>query len=137
MFKQALENYREIILDNTKIAPEAYNNYKVKRGLRNSDGTGVLAGLTNIGNVHGYIVSEDEKVADEGRLSYRGIDVADIVADCEREKRFGYEEVCYLILFGQLPNKKELEEFNELMGSLRPVPYNFREDVIMKNPSPD
>jgi len=137
IFKQALENYREIILDNTKIAPEAYNNYKVKRGLRNSDGTGVLAGLTNIGNVHGYIVSEDEKVADEGRLSYRGIDVADIVADCEREKRFGYEEVCYLILFGQLPNKKELEEFNELMGSLRPVPYNFREDVIMKNPSPD
>ncbi len=136
-FKQAMEHYRDIVLDHTKIAPEAYNNYKVKRGLRNSDGTGVLAGLTNIGNVHGYVLSEDEKTADEGRLRYRGINVADIVADCEREKRFGYEEVCYLILFGVLPSKDELQKFKELIGELRPVPYNFREDVIMKNPSPD
>ncbi len=137
LFKRALESYRDAVLDNTKIAPEAYNNYKVKRGLRNSDGTGVLAGLTNIGNVHGYVVSEDEKTADEGRLRYRGINVAEIVAECQKEKRFGYEEVCYLILFGCLPNAQELAEFNELMGALRPVPYNFREDIIMKNPSPD
>jgi len=137
VFKRALESYRDAVLENTKIAPEAYNNYKVKRGLRNSDGTGVLAGLTNIGNVHGYVVSEDEKTADEGRLRYRGINVAEIVAECQKEKRFGYEEVCYLILFGCLPNAQELAEFNELMGTLRPVPYNFREDIIMKNPSPD
>ncbi len=137
MFKRALESFQEVVLENTQIPPEAYNNYKVKRGLRNSDGTGVLAGLTTIGNVHGYIVSEDEKVADEGRLQYRGIDVADIVAACERENRFGYEEVCYLILFGKLPNQKELDAFNELLGSLRPVPYDFREDVIMRCPSPN
>ena len=94
MFKKALESYRDIVLDNTKIPPEAYNTYKdkVKRGLRNSDGTGVLAGLTNIGNVHGYVLSEDEKTADVGRLRYRGIDVTEIVEACRREKRFGYEE---------------------------------------------
>lgn len=137
IFTQALDTFQDVVLENTPIAAAAYNNYKVKRGLRNSDGTGVLAGLTNIGNVHGYIVSEDEKVADEGRLSYRGINVADIVAACEREKRFGYEEVCYLILFGKLPNKKELAAFCELMGVLRPVAYDFREDVIMRCPSPN
>lgn len=136
-FKNALENFRETVLKNTKIPPEAYNNYKVKRGLRNSDGTGVLAGLTNIGNVHGYVVSEDEKVADDGRLSYRGINVADIVANCKKENRFGYEETCYLILFGKLPTQKELDAFNELLGMLRPVPYDFREDVIMRCPSPN
>lgn len=137
IFKQALDTFQEVVLENTPIAPTAYNNYKVKRGLRNSDGTGVLAGLTNIGNVHGYIVSEDERVADEGRLSYRGINVADIVSACEKEKRFGYEEVCYLILFGKLPTKKELSDFCELMGALRPVAYDFREDVIMRCPSPN
>ncbi|MBE7047774.1 MAG: citrate/2-methylcitrate synthase [Ruminococcaceae bacterium] len=137
MIEKALESFQAVLLENTQIAPESYNNYKVKRGLRNSDGTGVLAGLTNIGNVHGYIVSEDEKVADEGRLRYRGIDVADIVASCAREKRFGYEEVCYLILFGRLPNQAELKAFNELLCTLRPVPYDFREDVIMRCPSPN
>lgn len=137
IFKQALDTFQEVVLENTPIAPTAYNNYKVKRGLRNSDGTGVLAGLTNIGNVHGYIVSEDERVADEGRLSYRGINVADIVSACEKEKRFGYEEVCYLILFGKLPTKKELSDFCALMGALRPVAYDFREDVIMRCPSPN
>ncbi len=135
--KKALESFQNVLLENAQIPSEQYNNYKVKRGLRNSDGTGVLAGLTNIGNVHGYIVSEDEKVADEGRLLYRGIDVSEIVAACEREKRFGYEEVCYLILFGVLPSKEELAEFCELLAELRHVPYNFREDVIMRCPSPD
>ncbi|MBR5237055.1 MAG: citrate/2-methylcitrate synthase [Clostridia bacterium] len=134
---KALESFQSVVQENVHIAPESYNNYKVKRGLRNSDGTGVLAGLTAIGNVHGYIVSEDEKVADEGRLLYRGIDVYDIVASCEHEHRFGYEEVCYLILFGKLPNKAELDAFNQLLSSLRPVPYDFREDVIMRCPSPN
>lgn len=135
--KKSLEFFQSILLENGQITPEQSNNYKVKRGLRNSDGTGVLAGLTNIGNVHGYIVSEDEKVADEGRLSYRGIDVAEIVSACEKEKRFGFEETCYLILFGKLPTEKELAEFNSVMGELRHVPYDFREDVIMRCPSPD
>ncbi len=137
VFLEALESFQSSVLENAKIAPEFYNNYKVKRGLRNSDGTGVLAGLTTIGNVHGYIVSEDEKVADEGRLRYRGINVYEIVAACQAEGRHGYEEVCYLILFGKLPTKEELASFNELLDSLRPLPYDFREDVIMRCPSPN
>lgn len=132
-----LEALREIMLEYAKISPEKAKNDKVKRGLRNSDGTGVLAGLTNIGNVHGYSVSDDEKVADEGHLRYRGINVTEIVEACEREKRFGYEEVCYLILFGKLPTKADLAQFTALLAELRPVPYDFREDIIMRCPSPD
>ncbi len=139
LFQAALEAFQKTVIENTQIAPDAYTKYKdkVKRGLRNSDGTGVLAGLTTIGNVHGYVISEDEKVADDGRLSYRGVNVADIVASCAKEKRFGYEEVCYLILFGKLPTQDELTAFNNLLGMLRPVPYDFREDVIMRCPSPN
>ncbi|MBR6646452.1 MAG: citrate/2-methylcitrate synthase [Clostridia bacterium] len=126
-----------MVKDNSAISPDKFSNYKVKRGLRNSDGTGVLAGLTNIGNVHGYVISEDEKTPDEGSLRYRGIDIRDIVNACREEKRFGFEEVCYLIMFGKLPTAQELEDFKTLVAAQRPVPYNFREDVIMKAPSPD
>ncbi|MBQ9914511.1 MAG: citrate/2-methylcitrate synthase [Clostridia bacterium] len=134
---KSLEYFRSILLENGQITPEQSKHDKVKRGLRNSDGTGVLAGLTNIGNVHGYIISEDDKVADNGKLSYRGYDVSKIVEACEKENRFGFEEVCYLILFGKLPTRQELDEFNAVMGELRHVPYDFREDVIMRCPSPD
>lgn len=133
----ALEQWCSAIEHNTHIAPEKYDNYKVKRGLRNSDGTGVLAGLTSIGQVHGYIMYEDDKIPDDGKLTYRGIDVADIVDACERENRFGYEEVCYLLLFGKLPTKKELEDFKALVGAMRPLPFGFRDDMIMKTPSND
>lgn len=133
----ALEQWCSAIEHNTHIAPEKYDNYKVKRGLRNSDGTGVLAGLTSIGQVHGYIMYEDEKISDDGKLTYRGIDVADIIDACERENRFGYEEVCYLLLFGKLPTKKELEDFKTLVGAMRPLPFGFRDDMIMKTPSND
>lgn len=135
--KKSLESFQAVMLENAQIPAEKCNNYKVKRGLRNSDGTGVLAGVTNIGNVHGYVVSEEEKMPDDGRLRYRGIDVAEIVAACEKEHRFGYEEVCYLILFGKLPTESELTEFKSVMGDLRHVPYDFREDIIMRCPSPD
>lgn len=136
-FSKELNNWCDIIENNTKIPPEKYDNYKVKRGLRNSDGTGVLAGLTNIGNVHGYITSDDDRIPDDGRLSYRGISVADIVADCEAENRFGYEEVCYLLLFGKLPTDSELNHFCEALADMRALPFGFREDMIMKSPSPD
>jgi len=136
-YRKTLDSWCDLIRGNSKISPEKFSNYKVKRGLRNSDGTGVLAGLTNIGNVHGYVISEDEKTPDEGVLRYRGIDVREIVNACRAEGRFGYEEVCYLIMFGKLPTKQELADFNELVSAQRPVPYNFREDVIMKTPSPD
>lgn len=128
-----------MVEENTGISSAKYEDYKekVKRGLRNSDGTGVLAGLTRVGQVHGYIMYEGDKMPDDGVLSYRGINVIDIIENCRKEGRFGYEEATYLLLFGKLPNKKELEDFNNLMSELRPLPYGFREDVIMKCPSPD
>lgn len=135
--KNTLENWCSVIEGHTKIQPERYDNYKVKRGLRNSDGTGVLAGLTNIGQVHGYIMYEDERIPDDGKLTYRGIDVTDIVKACEKEDRFGYEEVCYLLLFGKLPTCQELDDFKKLVGAMRPLPRGFREEMIMKTPGKD
>ncbi len=135
MYAEAFRKWTEVIEENTSISPEAYNDYKVKRGLRNSDGTGVLAGLTRIGQVHGYIMYEDEKLPDDGKLTYRGVDVKDIVSACERENRFGYEETCYLLLFGKLPTQTELSDFKKLVGKMRALPNGFREEVIMYSPS--
>ena len=127
----------ELTKTNNAINPEFYETYNVKRGLRNSDGTGVLVGLTVIGEVHGYIVDENEKVDVHGRLSYRGVDVNDLVAGCEKENRFGFEEVIYLLLFGSLPNKEQLDAFTEFLKEYRTLPENFTEDQILKTPSPD
>ncbi|MCX8132065.1 MAG: citrate/2-methylcitrate synthase [Clostridia bacterium] len=126
-----------LVENNCKIDPDFYTKYNVKRGLRNSDGTGVLVGLTGIGEVHGYVIDEGERKPDEGRLSYRGIDVRDIVEGFQSEKRFGFEEVCYLLLFGELPDKARLDQFNELIGQYRTLPDNFTEDMILKAPSMD
>jgi len=132
-----LEELLELAETNNAISPEFYETYNVKRGLRNSDGTGVLVGLTVIGEVHGYILDENEKVDVHGRLSYRGIDVNDLVEGCEKENRFGFEEVIYLLLFGSLPNKEELDTFAEFLKEYRVLPANFTEDQILKTPSPD
>ncbi len=120
-----------------KIDPEYFTKYSVKKGLRNSDGSGVLVGLTEIGEVHGYVMYEGERKEDEGRLVYRGIDVYELVRGFQQEKRFGFEEVCYLLLFGKLPNSQELSEFTELLGGLRALPNGFTEDMILKAPSSD
>ena len=135
IYAEAFRKWTDVIEKNTSISPEAYNDYKVKRGLRNSDGTGVLAGLTRIGQVHGYIMYEDEKLPDDGKLTYRGVDVREIVSACERENRFGYEETCYLLLFGKLPTQTELADFKKLVGEMRALPNGFREEVIMYSPS--
>ncbi len=130
-----LSSYADSVEKNNQIDPALYKKYGVKRGLRNEDGTGVLVGLTQIGDVHGYIVDEKEKVPVEGRLRYRGIDLRDLVAGFQTEKRFGFEETIYLLLFGQLPNKEELDSFCNLLGSKRHLPGSFTEDMILKNPS--
>ena len=96
-----------------------------------------MVGLTRIGDVHGYIIDEGEKVAVDGKLYYRGIDVEDLVAHAEAERRFGFEETVYLLLFGVLPTKAQLEEFCGLLGASRTLPKNFAEDAIMKAPSRD
>jgi len=112
-----------------------YQRYNVKRGLRNADNTGVLVGLTNIGDAHGYIVNEGDKIPDRGILRYRGIDVFDIVRACREEDRHGFEEITYLLLFGVLPTAEELKGFTALLGSLRTLPEGFTEDMILKAPS--
>ncbi len=117
--------------------PSDYQTYGVKRGLRNPDGTGVMAGLTNICNVHGFMIADGVRVPDEGKLTYRGIDVNDIINACVSENRFGFEETAWLLLFGSLPTEKQLESFKNLLAENRELPDNFVEDMIMKSPSKD
>ncbi len=128
----------EACLDGAKnayrIPAEAFESFRVKRGLREADGTGVTAGVTNIGNAHGYIVYEGEKVADEGKLFYRGYDMARLVDSYAAEDRYGFEECVYLLLFGHLPTKSELDDFCALLAQKRHLPHRFTEDVIMKAP---
>jgi citrate synthase len=136
IYKRIL-NFTNLAENNNKIAPELYDKFGVKRGLRNKNGTGVLAGLTEIGNVSGYNMSDGEKIPAHGKLSYRGIDVQGIVDGFQIEDRFGFEETCYLLLFGSLPTKEELREFNEILGESRSLPDGFTEDMILKAPSKD
>ena len=117
------------------IDPALYRKYGVKRGLRNDNGTGVLVGLTTIGNVHGYVMDEGEKQPIPGELYYRGINVKDIVAADRREHRFGYEETAYLLLFGELPTAKELGDWKNTIGAYRKLSDGFRDNAIMKYPS--
>lgn len=114
---------------------ETFKKYGVKRGLRNDDGTGVMAGLTSVGAVVGYYIDDGEKIPMEGHLRYRGYDITDLVRNCEEENRFGFEEVAYLLLFGHLPTKKKLNDFSRLIGNMRKLPDGFAEDMILKAPS--
>lgn len=123
--------------NNNKIQSEFYKKYQVKRGLRNENGTGVLVGLTEIGNVYGYHLDGDVKVPDDGRLFYRGIDVSDIVKGFQEDNRRGYEETAYLLLFGELPTKDQLAEFNQILDENRDLPQHFTENMILKIPSSD
>lgn len=133
--RSAIDSLCGEFLKHNKIAPELYEKFGVKRGLRNSDGTGVLAGITNICNVHGYVVSEGEKVPAEGELIYRGYSITDIVDGIKKGGRFGFEETVYLLLFGELPTKEQLDGFNGLLSEYRELPPGFSEDMIFKAPS--
>ena len=121
--------------DNNTIDPKLYDKYVVKRGLRNADGTGVTAGLTNICNVHGYMINEGEKSPIQGQLIYRGYSINDLIENARKENRFAYEEIVYLLLMGDLPNKTELEAFKTMIADNRPLPDDFFEDMISKAPS--
>ncbi|MBQ6902734.1 MAG: citrate synthase [Oscillospiraceae bacterium] len=121
--------------NNYSIDPEILNNPNVRRGLRNPDGTGVLAGVTAIGNVRGYNVIDNDRSPIEGVLTYRGVNVEDIINGITEEDRFGFEEVAYLLLIGKLPSKDELSEFNYMLAHHRQLPHNFTEDMIIKAPS--
>ncbi len=127
----------ELCKKNSNINPELYLKYDVKRGLRDVSGKGVLTGLTEIAEVRSYTIVDSELVPCEGKLFYRGIDVEEIVDGFISENRFGFEEVTYLLLFGQLPDKNELQKFTTLLGEYRSLPTSFVRDIIMKAPSPD
>jgi citrate synthase len=118
-----------------RIPIELYQKYSVKRGLRNDDGTGVLVGLTEIGDVHGYIIDEGQIVPVDGRLEYRGISINDITRGFQQEKRYGFEEAAYLLLFGSLPSSQQLKRFTTLLGENRALPNGFTENMILKAPS--
>ena len=133
--KKWLKKQADQIREADRIDPDLYRKYNVKRGLRNNDGTGVLVGLTTIGNVHGYVMNEGEKQAIPGELYYRGINVRDIVAADKREHRFGYEETAYLLLFGKLPSQRELVEWKNMIGEYCKLSDGFKENAIMRNPS--
>ena len=124
------ENFKAI----NSIEAAEYEQFDVKRGLRNADGTGVVAGLTNIANVHGYVVSDNEKIADEGLLRYRGYDVLDIEA---ADRRFNYEEVAYLLLMGELPTQEQLDRFVAALDAERELPNGFTASMIMRDTPPD
>ena len=117
------------------ISADAFENYRIKKGLREVDGTGVMAGVTNIGNAHGYVVSEAEKTPVDGKLEYRGYDMTALIDGFVAENRYGFEECVYLLLFGKLPTATELENFKALLAERRHLPRRFTEDVLMNVPS--
>lgn len=129
--EELCKEYRQL----NHIHPELYVNSGVKKGLRNADGTGVMAGLTQIGSVQGYYVMDGERVPSPGKLIYRGIDVEDLIRGFVSEGRFGFEETAFLLLLGKLPTAEELERFSAMLSELRPLPRMFTEDMILKAPS--
>ena len=116
----------EAFAQNNNISPAYMDKYGVKRGLRNADGTGVMAGVTNICNVHGYVVDDGEKKPTEGSLIFRGYNIRDIIHNVMAEERFGFEEIAFLLLTGKLPNKSEFEEFNLLLSDNRALPDSYK-----------
>ncbi|MFP4483977.1 MAG: citrate/2-methylcitrate synthase [Spirochaetaceae bacterium] len=132
-----LSRHAELAERNNSIDPALNSRYNTKRGLRNEDGTGVLVGLTEIGDVRGYIIEEEEKVPVEGQLLYRGINVTDLVRGFQEDRRFGFEEAAYLILFGELPTQTVLEEFAAELAGHRGLPEGFTQDMILSAPSSD
>ncbi|MGM9979290.1 MAG: citrate/2-methylcitrate synthase [Clostridium sp.] len=132
-----IEELSQLCREDDLINPELYQKFDVKRGLRDINGKGVLAGLTNISDVHAKDIIDGKEVPCPGQLYYRGYDVKKLVNGFIQEKRFGFEETTYLLLFGELPSESELKEFDEILKEKRTLPSNFVRDVIMKAPSKD
>ncbi len=128
--------YAKLCREADKIAPPLFDEYGVQRGLRDKNGNGVLAGLTNISRIESFKLENGQKVPCEGKLWYRGYDCIELVNGFRR-KRYGFEEIAYLLLFGELPTGQQLIEFGEILALRRTLPTNFTRDVIMKAPSSD
>ncbi len=134
-YNEYIETICATLPEYSRIDAEDYVRYGVKRGLRNEDGTGVIAGVTKVCDVHGYEMVNGVRTPAEGKLYYRGYDVEDLIDGFTADGRYGFEETAYLLLFGRLPNKDELEKFNVLLDEGRELPRYFTEDMIIKAPS--
>ena len=130
-----IQSFFEKSLEENQIDNELYKKYSVKKGLRNEDGTGVLVGLTKISDVVGYKKVDGEKFDDYGSLYYRGINVKDIIEAQRQEKRYLFEEVCFLILFGYLPNDQEFKEFKQILSDNYELPPHYLEGNILGFPA--
>lgn len=127
----------EICMKNSQIDPSLYGKYDVKRGLRDISGRGVLTGLTEVSEIQSYIMDDEEMIPCEGKLFYRGVDIEELVGGFVGEKRFGFEEAAYLLMFGELPSKEALDNYCRILGEYRSLPTSFVRDIIMKAPSVD
>lgn len=132
-----IQEYAKIIETHETINPELYSKFNVNRGLRDINGKGILTGLTEISEIQSHIVEGDQIIQCDGKLFYRGINIQDLVKGAASERRFGFEEVTYLLLFGKLPTKKELDDFVATLAHYRTLPTNFVRDIILKAPSKD
>ncbi len=132
-----MEALTNVCVSNSKMDVSLYGKYDVKRGLRDINGKGVLAGLTQISAIHSTEIVDGKSVPCEGRLYYRGYDIHDLTQGFLRERRYGFEEVAYLLLFGVLPSVEELDGFKKILADQRALPRNFVRDVVMKAPSKD
>ncbi len=133
-----LEQYTGSLTDSIQkeyLIDEKFYQGDVKRGLRNSDGTGVLVGVTKVGSVQGYFMQDGQRVPTPGKLYYRGIELTEIVEAHRKADTFGFEEVAYLLLMGYLPTRSELNHFNDIMNRARKLPDGFTEGMIMRHPS--
>ena len=132
-----IRELRKNIRKNSVISRKLYDEYNVKRGLRNENGTGVLVGLTRVGDVHGYLLDEGEQIPVDGRLRYRGISVKELTDGFQKAKRYGFEEVCFFLLFGDLPNQEQYDMMTSELAKERDLPEGFVEEMILKFPSTD
>ena len=135
-FDQILDEYVRFCNDSGKIDLNLYEEYNVKRGLRDSNGRGVLTGLTEVSDVMGFSVVDGHRVPIPGELYFQGYEVQQLVQGF-RNSQYGFEETTYLLLFGDLPSQEQLDCFKEVLGELRQLPESFNRDVIMKAPSRD
>lgn len=133
----AIHDLAQKMISNSMIDTSLYSKYNVKRGLRDLDGKGVLTGLTDISTIIQNKEVDGKLVPCDGELYYRGYNVNDIVGGILEDDRFGFEEVVYLLLFGEMPNVAQLTDFKELLVKYRTLPQNFVRDVILKAPSED
>lgn len=140
MYTQAsteIKNLCEKCVQNSQIDPSLYGKHNVMRGLRDLKGKGVLTGLTDVSEIRQNKIVDGEAVPTDGKLFYRGYNIENLIEGFAHDGRFGFEEIVYLLLFGELPTEEQMEDFKSLLAGYRTLPKNFVRDVVMKSPSAD